>query len=359
MQSIAANVCIFTMNTIKPHTTLKDIANKLGISASTVSRALNNNPAIKHETVELVKKTAASLEYFPDGVARSLKNKSTKTIGVIVPEIRHDFFSSAVDGIEDRAYQEGYTIIVSKSNENYDREVLNARSMVSNRVAGIIASVAHSTTNGDHFMAIRKRGIPVVLFDRVLEGLGVSQVIVDDFVGAYNSTKHLIDMGFTKIAHLGGPDNLKISVERLNGYKEALRESNIEIRDEYILQGELDEEHGALGVKKLLKLKSRPDAIFAVNDPVAVGAHKEIRFQGYQIPNDIGITGFSNNPITEMIEPQLTTVDQHGYKMGQAAAEILLREISSDQSVITPETRIVQTELIIRDSSIRQKVGGK
>jgi len=354
MQSFAANVCSFTMNTIKPHTTLKDIANKLGLSVSTVSRALNNNPAIKQETVELVKKTAANLEYFPDGVARSLQNKSTKTIGVIVPEIRHDFFSSAVDGIEDRAYQEGFTIIVSKSNEDYDREVLNSRSMVSNRVAGIIASVAQSTTQGDHFTAIQKRGIPIVLFDRVIEELNVSKVIVDDFVGAYNCTKHLIEMGFTKIAHLAGPENLKISVERLKGYKTALKDSNFEIRDDYIVQVELDESHGAEGVQTLLNLEERPNAIVAVNDPVAVGAHKRIRSMGYTIPSDIGITGFSNNPITEMIEPQLTTVDQHGYKMGQAAADILLREIFNDQPGLEPETRVVETELIIRKSSMRQ-----
>ena len=322
------------MNAIKPNITLKDIAHKLGISASTVSRALRNHPAIKAETIELVKKEAAKLEYFPDGVARSLQNKSTKTIGVIVPEIRHDFFSSAIDGIEDRAYQAGYTIIVCKSNEDYDREVLNSRTLVSHRVAGIIASVAQSTKDGQHFMAIKKRGIPVVLFDRIIEGIGVSRVIVDDYVGAYKATQHLIEVGFKRIAHLAGPQNLKISGERLRGYRAALENFNIAYSEELVVYVELDEEHGALGMLKLLKLKKRPDAVVAVNDPVAVGAHREIRSHGFRIPQDIGITGFSNNPITEMIEPQLTTVDQHGYKMGQEAADLLLKEISSDQHIV-------------------------
>jgi len=341
------------MNVIKPHITLKDIAQNLGLSASTVSRALRNNPAIKAETIEVVKKEAAKLEYFPDGVARSLQNKSSKTIGVIVPEIRHDFFSSAIDGIEDRAYQAGYTIIVCKSNENYDREVLNSQSLVSHRVAGIIASVAQSTKDGQHFMAIKRHGIPVVLFDRIIEGIGVSRVIVDDYVGAYKATKHLMEVGFKRIAHLAGPQNLKISRERLRGYRAALEESGIAYSEELVVQVELDEEHGALGMLELLKLEKRPDAIVAVNDPVAVGAHREIRSQGFRIPQDIGITGFSNNPITEMIEPQLTTVDQHGYKMGQEAADMLLKEISSDQHMTKSETRVVETELIIRSSSQR------
>ena len=339
------------MNIKQPNTTLKDIANKLGISVSTVSRALRNHPLIKQETVELVKKTATEMEYFPDNVARNLQKKSTNTIGVIVPEIRHDFFSSAVDGIEDRAYQSGYTIIVTKSNEDYEREVMNSRTLVSHRVAGIIASVAQSTEDGEHFRAVGRRGVPVVLFDRVLEDLDVSKVIVDDYVGAYNSTKHLIECGYQRIAHLAGPAKLKISRERKRGYQAALQDAGYPMDENLIVEVELDEQHGAAGLQKLLKLDERPDAIFAVNDPVAVGAHKEIRSMGYVIPKDIGITGFSNNPITEMIEPPLTTVDQHGYTMGQVAADLLLQEIEGDLSDWSPETRIVETELIIRQSS--------
>jgi len=287
-------------------------------------------------------------------VARSLQQKSTKTIGVIVPEIRHDFFSSVIDGIEDRAYQDGYTIIVSKSNEDYRREVLNTRSMVSNRVAGIIASVAQTTLNGDHFLAVKKRGVPIVLFDRVLDEVDVCKVIVDDYQGAYHSTMHLLQSGFRRIAHLAGPLHLNISKERLRGYRAALEESGYQYDKDLVVQVELDEEHGMKGTQQLLSMEKRPDAIFAVNDPVAVGAHKEIRLSGYRIPDDIGISGFSNNPITELIEPQLTTVDQHGYQMGQTAADMLLDEIITRHPGEQPRVRVLKTELIIRDSSRRK-----
>ncbi|MBT3251464.1 MAG: LacI family DNA-binding transcriptional regulator [Candidatus Marinimicrobia bacterium] len=341
------------MTNINKTPTLKIIAEIIGCSASTVSRALQDHPGISQDTKKRICEMAKKMDYSPDSVARSLQKKSTTTIGVIVPEIRHDFFSSAIDGIEDRAYQAGYTIIVSKSNEDYNREVLNTRSLTSNRVAGIIASVAQTTRDGQHFLAIRKRGIPVVLFDRVLEDVDVSKVIVDDYVGAYNSVKHLIDCGCIRIGHLSGPKHLKISNARLRGYKAALENAGIGYDDNLVVTVELDEKHGMEGVRQLLNLENKPDAIFAINDPVAVGAHKEIQSQGYIIPDDISITGFSNNPITEMIEPQLTTVDQHGYKMGQMAAELILDEINSDQVDWAPETRIVETELIIRGSTVK------
>ena len=336
---------------MRTNLTLKTIASELGISVSTVSRALRNHPAIKTETIELVKDAANRLEYFPDSVARSLQQKSTRTIGIIVPEIRHDFFASAVDGIEDRAFEAGYTIIVTKSNEEMDREIMNSRSLVSHRVAGIIASVAQSTDSGDHFESVQRRGIPVVLFDRVLDDLAVSKVVVDDYEGAFKSTQHLIDCGYSTIAHLAGPTNLKIAAERERGYRDALAKNGMEIKDDYIVHVDLDEAHGASGLGALLDLDPQPDAVFAVNDPVAVGAHKEIRSQGFHIPHDIAITGFSNNPITEMIEPMLTTVDQHGYQMGREAADLILTQIEQGGLQAAPEIRVVQTELIVRASS--------
>lgn len=340
----------------KKHTpTLKDIARNLNLSISTVSRALSDHPAIRQETKDIVNEEARKLEYYPDSVARSLQQKSTRTIGVIVPEIRHFFFSSAVDGIEDIAYQAGYTILVSKSNEDCEREILNTRSLVSNKVAGIIASVAQNTTDGSHFSSLANRNIPLVFFDRVLDDVDANKVVVDDFVGAYQSTRHLIEAGYRRIAHIAGPDHLKIARERLNGYRQALEEGGCEFCEELIVRVELDEQHGAEAVGELLDRDNPPDAIFAVNDPVAVGAHKEIRARGLNIPNDIGITGFSNNPVTEMIEPQLTTIDQHGYRMGQVAARLLLDEIEKGAGNIAHETRVVETELLIRGSSQRQR----
>ncbi|MBT4034620.1 MAG: LacI family DNA-binding transcriptional regulator [Candidatus Marinimicrobia bacterium] len=335
----------------KHNTTLKDIANHLDLSISTISRALHDHPAIKQETRELVKATAKRLDYYPDTTARNLQKRSTNTIGVIVPEIRHFFFSSAIDGIEDIAYQAGYTIFVAKSNEDYGREVLNTRSLVSNRVAGLIVSVAQTTKNGDHLTALKRRNIPVVLFDRVLDDVEACKVVVDDYKGAYDSTTHLIESGYKKIAHLAGPSHLKISMERLKGYRAALRDAGYKFKEELVVHVELDELHGTTGTKKLLALPQVPDAIFAVNDPVAIGAHKEISSRGMKIPDEIAISGFSNNPSTEIVNPPLTTVDQHGYKMGQVAAQLLIEQIEQGAISQHPRTEVVIGELIIRGSS--------
>ncbi|MBC8190949.1 MAG: LacI family DNA-binding transcriptional regulator [Candidatus Marinimicrobia bacterium] len=334
--------------------TLKDIANELGLSISTVSRALQDHAGIAEETITKVKKVAERFDYFPDSIAKNLKTNASRTIGVIVPEIKHDFFSSAIDGMEDLAYKHGFTIIVSKSNEDYNREVLNTHNMLSNRVAGIVASVSQTTQDGDHFRRFLRRGIPVVLFDRVLDNLDVSKVIVDDYEGAFKATQHLIEMGYRRISHLAGPTYLSIARERLRGYREALAKHNIEYDEEIVIHGTLEERSGTIGIKTLFELSDPPDAIFAINDPVAVGAHKEVIAMGLNIPADIGITGFSNNPITELIDPPLTTIDQHGYKMGQEAVQILMDELNTVMEKRKKFTRIVETTLIVRESTQRQ-----
>ncbi|MEA3286784.1 MAG: LacI family DNA-binding transcriptional regulator [Candidatus Marinimicrobia bacterium] len=334
--------------------TLKDIANELGLSISTVSRALQNHPGIAEETILKVKKVAERFDYFPDSIAKNLKTSASRTIGVIVPEIKHDFFSSAIDGMEDLAYKHGFTIIVSKSNEDYNREVLNTHNMLSNRVAGIVASVSQTTQNGDHFKRFLQRGIPVVLFDRILDQLNVSKVIVDDYKGARKAVEHLIEMGYTRIAHLAGPSYLGIAQERLKGYQKALEDHGVVYDEDIVIHGTLQERSGAIGIRTLFEVSNPPDAIFAINDPVAVGAHKEIISMGLNIPQDIGITGFSNNPITEIIDPPLTTIDQHGYKMGQEAIQILMDELKTPIEDRKSITRVIETELIVRESSLRE-----
>ncbi|MFB0515831.1 MAG: LacI family DNA-binding transcriptional regulator [Candidatus Neomarinimicrobiota bacterium] len=336
--------------------TIKDLANRLGLSPSTISRALHDHPAISQKTKARVKALAQELEYYPDSIARSLQMKGTKTVGVIVPEIRHHFFSSAIDGIEDVAYKEGYTIIVSKSNEKHDREVVNTRSMVSNRVAGLIVSVAQTTSNSRHFQRVKERGIPLVFFDRILEDVDVSKVVVDDYAGALSAVEHLIDSGYRRIAHLAGPRHLYISRERLRGYLDALAGYGLAVDEALIIHGGLHEEDGEAGFKELKKLPNAPDAVFAVNDPVAIGAFRVIKANNLRIPDDVGLVGFSNNPITEIIEPPLSTVDQPGYEMGQTAARLLLEAIDGQGSVSKPVTRILKTHLIIRGSSRKTRI---
>ena len=336
--------------------TLKDLAQKLGLSTSTVSRALQNNPAISDDTRLRVNKLAKKIGYYPDALAKSLKNKKSYTIGVIVPEISHLFFSSVIDGIEDVTYKDGYAVIVTKSNESFEREVLNSENLISNRVAGVIASISQNTKTGEHFHNIINRGIPLVLFDRVLDDLDVHKIVGDDFEKVYEMVNHLIDSGYQNIAYLAGPSHLNITVNRVNGYKKALIDNNIELMDGLIMNVNLNEDDGFEGAKTLIRKFPKVDAICCVNDPVALGVYKYLNKVGIKIPDKIGVTGFSNNPSSEIINPTMTTVDQQGYEMGKKAAEILLKKINNESSASLNQTHIVQGKLIIRDSSRKNNI---
>ena len=336
--------------------TLKDLAQKLGLSTSTVSRALQNNPAISDDTRLRVNKLAKKIGYYPDALAKSLKNKKSYTIGVIVPEISHFFFSSVIDGIEDVTYKDGYTIMVTKSNEDFEREVLNLESLISNRVAGVIASISQNTKAGKHFYNIIDRGIPLVLFDRVLDDLDVHKIIGDDFEKVYEMVNHLIDSGYQNIAYLAGPSHLNITMNRVDGYKKALIDNNIELMDGLIMNINLNENDGFEGAKTLIRKFPKVDAICCVNDPVALGVYKYLNKVGIKIPDKIGVTGFSNNPSSETINPPMTTVDQQGYKMGRKAAKILLQKINNESIDSLDKTHIIEGELIIRDSSRKNNI---
>ena len=333
------------------HTTITDIAKKLGISASTVSRALSDHPDIKDETKKKVQQLASESYYKPNSIAQSLKNNRTTIIGVIVPEIKHDFFSSAISGIEEVAYHAGYTIIVCQSNENFEREVVNTNSLIHQRVAGIVASISQNTINGAHFQAAVDRGIPLVFFDRACSDVEVSKVIIDDAKSAHNAVSHLINKGYKRIAHFTGPRDLEICKLRLKGYSDALAESNIPLQDELICYGGLHETDGYNSMDRLIKENNLPDAIFAVNDPVAVGAFQRIKEAGLKIPADIGIVGFSNNKITALIDPPLTTVDQPSFEMGKKSAELLIEMIENKKPLQKPKTIVLDTQLIVRSST--------
>jgi LacI family transcriptional regulator len=335
--------------------TLKDLAQELGLSTSTVSRALQNNPAISDDTRLRVNKLAKKIGYYPDALAKSLKNKKSYTIGVIVPEISHFFFSSVIDGIEDVMYKHGYAIMVTKSNEDFEREVLNSASLISNRVAGVIASISQNTKSGKHFNNIINRGIPLVLFDRVLEDLDVHKVIGDDFKKTYEMVNHLIDSGYQNIAYLAGPSHLNITMNRVNGYKKALIDNDIELMDGLIMNINLNEDDGFEGAKALIREFPKIDAICCVNDPVAIGVYDYLNKVGIKIPDKVGVTGFSNNPSTERVNPPMTTVDQQGYKMGRKAAKILLQKINNELIDSLDKTHIIEGNLIIRDSSKKRR----
>ena len=335
----------------KSQVTIKDIANCLNISLSTVSRALRDHPDISPETKKRVQALASELDYHPNGIAQSLKKKRTNTIGVIVPEIKHNFFSSALNGIEDVTYAASYTIIVCKSNEDFEREVVNTRALVSNRVAGLIVSISQTTSNVDHFKNLQKRGIPIVFFDRTYDDIDASKVLVDDCQGAFEAVEHLIKAGYERIAHIAGPKHLSISKKRYEGYCLALEKHNLPVKENYVVHGGLQEEDGLLGFQKFLQNEELPDAIFAINDPVAVGVYIQIKKNGLKIPDDVALVGFSDDPVSALIEPPLTTVSQPAYELGATAARLLMEEIDSKDNHFIRRTKTLKTKLIIRRSS--------
>jgi LacI family transcriptional regulator len=339
--------------------TIKDIARELGISPSTVSRALKDHPDISSETKKAVNELADRLNYQPNIVALSLRQKKTNTIGVIIPEIVNTFFSTVISGIEDVAYEGGYNVILAQSNESYQREVTDMKALFNSRVDGMLLSLSRETTNFDHIESIISKGVPIVLYDRFYSNPNLSKVIVDDYVGAKEAVLHLIDQGCKRIAHLEGAPNLIISKDRLRGYQDALSESHLEIRETYtVVCPNNSFEEGQRAAQKLLSLSTPPDAIFASNDPMAMGAIMAIKEKGLSIPDDVAVVGFSNYFFAQITDPSLTSVDQPGFEMGQEAARLLIRQIEvrdKDLDDMPSETKVLKTKLIIRNSSLRKK----
>jgi DNA-binding LacI/PurR family transcriptional regulator len=331
--------------------TLKELAKALNLSPSTVSRALRDHPDISPSTKKRVVSLANKLEYHPNSIAQSLQTKKTKTIGVIVPEIKQPFFAAVINGIEEFAYAAGYTIIVCQSNETYEREVFYTRSLVSLRVAGMLVSLSQATHSFDHFKMLQRRNVPVVFFDRVSDEIEASKVVVDDYKGAFDIVEHLIKSGYRQIAHLAGPKNLSISKFRLKGYKDALKQANLPFNSELVVHGGLDHTDGIIGFQKLLNLSSLPDAVFAVNDPVATGVFITMKEQGLKIPADIALAGFSNTHMASLLDPPLTTVEQPSYEIGKIAAKLLMEQINDSKEDFVAKFIVLKTHLIVRGST--------
>ncbi|MFQ3215212.1 MAG: LacI family transcriptional regulator [Marivirga sp.] len=339
----------------KSNITIKDLARELSVSPSTISRALKDHPDISTGTKKAVKELAEKWNYQPNSVALSLRQSKTNTIGVIIPEIAHFFFSAVISGIEDIAHSAGYHVIISQSNESYEREVMNTKALFNSRVDGILLSVSRETKNYDHLQKLIDSNVPLVFFDRVIDNINACKVIVNDEQGAYEATTHLIEQGFYRIAHLAGPQNLAISNNRLNGYKAALAD-NKNMIDENLVKicGLGTYEEAEAITNELLDYRFPPDAIFANNDVAAYGAMTAIKKRGLRIPQDIAIVGFSNWRFSSLIEPALSSVTQPGFKMGQEATRLLMKQIMQpdDEEAIT-ETISLKTNLVVRESSLK------
>lgn len=330
--------------------TITDLAKKLGLSVSTISRALNDHPDIKNSTKELVNKVAKKMGYEPNIMARNLKAQFSTQIGVIVPEIKHHFFAEVISGIEQVAYKEGFTVIVAQSNEDFEREKTNANSLYQNRIAGLLVSISQQTDNIEHLQLLVDKGVKLVAFDRVSPELKVPKVIVNDYKASIDAVNMLIKSKHKKIAHFAGPQNLLNCNYRKKGYLDALTSANIDVCKELISTGGMHEQDGINQAKFLVENHIDFDAIFAVNDPVAIGAMNYLKKKGYKIPTDVSIIGFSDNPIAEYVEPALTTVHQPAFEMGSSAAKKLI-DLIKNKKEVEDELEILDANLIVRSST--------
>ena len=335
----------------KPEITIHDIAQKLNISASTVSRALKDNPLISETTREKIKKAAIEMGYRPNVMAANLRTRRTNTIGVIVPLINRHFFSSVISGIEDVAYKQGFAVTISQSNDNQEKESTIAHTLFSNRVDGLILSIGMETQSYDHLKLFSERNIPLVFFDRIVEEIPAHKIVIDDFGGAYRATQHLIEQGRKKVAHIGGPLNLQIYAKREAGYRQAISDAGLQINEDLILHNSLTRKDGLNAIKRILQTKERPDAIFCANDTTALSVIIHLKEKGIKIPEDIAIVGFSNEPFSELVTPSISTIKQPGFEMGQKAAELLIKQIGSKVKPKNYQTIVMETELIVRNSS--------
>ncbi|MBN1780609.1 LacI family DNA-binding transcriptional regulator [bacterium] len=339
--------------------TIKDIASRLNISVSTVSRALRNHPDISTETKRRVIAMADELDYHPNAIAQSLKRNRTNLIGVIVPQVKHDFFATVMSGIADVAYNAGYSVMIFQSNETYEREVLNVKAVMAQRAAGFLVSISKATKNYDHFLQLVDKDIPIVFFDRGCDEIPVSQVVVDDYDGAYQLVRHLIDTGYRRIAHLAGPEYLSIGKQRLDGYRDALKEAGMPFDPALVVTGGLNEEDGLSGFNRLQEQCPQfPDAIFAVTDPVAYGVFQRLREHRYRIPDDVALAGFSDSNIASLLDPPLTTVRQPTYEIGQEAMNVLHRLIQQKQRTYRLKKYVLKTELVVRESTLKKSSTG-
>ncbi|WP_324673131.1 LacI family DNA-binding transcriptional regulator [Hymenobacter sp. GOD-10R] len=332
---------------------IADLAKKLNISVSTVSRALNNHTSISESTRKKVWQLAREVNYQPNHLAAALRKGRSNLLGVMVPHIEGHFFSSVMHGIETVASKVGFNIMICQSNENVANEKKNIESLMNAQVEGILVSLARNTHDFKHFEKVSTRAIPLVFFDRVLEGINVSSVIIDDYLGAYQAVTHLIEQGCQRIAHFAGPQHLNIYKNRQRGYLDALQAHGLPHEQELIFTCDMKTEDGVEGMEKLLALPVPPDAVFSASDFSAVGAMQVLKARRVQVPEDIALVGFSNETFTSLTEPRITSVDQRCEQMGQSAVKLFLEMLEDKSGQFSPRRIVLQPELLVRESSLR------
>jgi len=335
--------------------TIYDLARKLNISIATVSRALKDDPVVSKKTKKKIAELAEEMGYRSNNFARNLRTQRTDTIGVIVPRLNSYFMSTVIAGIENIANSEGFNLIISQSSESAQKEIASARTMFNNRVDGLLVSLAYDTDDITHFEPFIKKNIPLIFFDRVEEHKSFTNILINNKKAAYEATSHLIEQGCKRIVYITATPKRNVYIDRLQGYKEALANHHLDFKEEYVLISNLSQEAGAEAASIILQMKPLPDAVFVANDNCAVGCMVALKKAGIRIPEDIAFAGFNNDPVSTVVEPNLTTINYPGYEMGQAAARNLINHLNGASSIISTNTIILRSELIIRESSVGKK----
>lgn len=329
--------------------TIKDIAKRLNISLSTVSRALRNASDVNPDTKKAVMALSEELNYQPNKLALSLRQKQTHTIGVIVPNLDY-VLSLMVRGIDEVALEAGFTVMVCQSNESFGREILNTRRLLESLVDGFIISVSSESKSFEHFKKIQERNLPVVVFDRVTPHLTAPSVRIDNEEGGFVATEHLIEQGYKRIAVLAGPENLGVSNSRMDGYLNALKKHKIKKDPALIVHCDFNQDYAYFATLELLSMKKRPDAIFTISDRMAIGAMLAIKKKGLRMPEDIGLVGFNNEPVTSLVTPTISSVDMPSFELGKVAAKLFIETMHNKENM-DHEEKVLKPKLIIRESS--------
>ena len=336
----------------KHRTSLKDLAQELGVSIATVSRALRNSPEIGREMQEKVKALAKQLNYRPNPFAQSLRKEAPHVIGVVVPNLVTHYYAAVLDGIEAEARKSGYSVISANTHEDSEAEVRAIDNFISLHVEGIVACLSQSTTDYSHFEEIAQMGIPLVFFGRTCLRDNFSSVTANGDEAAQQATQHLIDTGSRRIAFIGGPNHLDMVRRRKHGYLEALRENRIPIDRELVICEKIDYQWALQATEQLLKLEDRPDAILAFNDIITFAAFTAIKQHGYRIPDDIALIGFTDDVHAQYVTPRMSAIEDQSQLMGQRACQLLLKSINGDSRIYH---EIVPQKVVIRDTSARNK----
>jgi DNA-binding LacI/PurR family transcriptional regulator len=335
----------------KSETTIRDIARTLGISKSTVSRALNNHYDVNPETARKVRELATQIDYHPNLLAQHLKQQRTNTIGVIIPETVNRFFAKAIGGIQQVANQAGYNVMICQSNETLALERTNLQTLMASKVDGLLISVSRQTDRHDHLQHIIDKELPLVFFDRIVEELDTAQVYSDNYDICFQGTEHLLAQGCKRIAFIAGPQHLFNSKNRLQGYLDALKKHNINVNESLIGHTNYSNNYIEDFTRYLFNLRQKPDGIFAINDLAALEMMHILKKRGLSIPKDVAVLGFNNENICRLVEPTLSSVDHPAFDMGIAATEILLNMITKKE--LTVEKRLIKSRLVVRESTNR------